>query len=120
MRQILRGPLNKYRTAHGTSYCTINKSVTRSTTNITRERSKDTNEATGSGSPIGSRLVVVASQLRREGGACSSHPTGTALVLGDGVDRVDDPRKIGEEGEQEAEPELDLRIDGVLLASKPT
>ena len=34
--------------------------------------------------------------------------TGTMLVLGDGVDRVDDPRKIGEEGEQEAEPELDL------------
>ena len=36
------------------------------------------------------------------------YPTGTMLVLGDGVDRVDDPRKIGEEGEQEAEPELDL------------
>ena len=43
------------------------------------------------------------------------------LVLGDGVDRVDDPRKIGEEGEQEAEPELDLPcIDRILLASKPT
>lgn len=90
----------------------INKSVTRSTTNITRERSKDTNEATGSGSSIRSRLVVVASQLRR-GGACSSHPTGTALVLGDGVDRIDDPRKIGEEGEQEAEPELDLRCESM-------
>ena len=30
------------------------------------------------------------------------------LLLGDGVDRVDDPRKVAEEGEQEAEPELDL------------
>ena len=29
-------------------------------------------------------------------------------LLGDGVDRVDDPRKVAEEGEQEAEPELDL------------
>ena len=30
------------------------------------------------------------------------------LLFGDGVDRVDDPRKVAEEGEQEAEPELDL------------
>jgi hypothetical protein len=29
-------------------------------------------------------------------------------LLGDGVDRVDDPRKVAEDGEQEAEPELDL------------
>jgi len=33
------------------------------------------------------------------------------LLLGDGVDRVDDPRKVAEEGEQEAEPELDLAAE---------
>jgi hypothetical protein len=31
------------------------------------------------------------------------------LLFGDGVDRVDDPREVAEEGEQEAEPELELQ-----------
>ena len=31
------------------------------------------------------------------------------LLFGDGVDRVDDPREVAEEGEQEADPELELQ-----------